>query len=83
MMMTSDSIMTNNSSVFPLILSTVRLIPKTRHARNRVREHGELGEVIQIRSSSFCTITADGDWRWIDVPVDKDFDWLPLREKSS
>ena len=53
----------------------IKLIPKTRHGKNRVREHGDITVVTIIRPSSFCTETPDKDWRWIDNNNDKDFDW--------
>ena len=54
---------------------TIKLIPKTRHGKNRVREHGELATVIHMRTVSFCVETPDKDWRWIDTKDDEHFKW--------
>ena len=54
---------------------TIKLIPKTRHGKNRVHEHGDVGTISNIRSASFLSITPDGDWRWIDLSDDRDFNW--------
>jgi hypothetical protein len=59
----------------PKLFDVVKLIPKTRHAKNRVHEHGDMADVIQIRKTSFCAMASDGDWRWVDVPNDRDFLW--------
>ena len=53
----------------------IKLIPKTRHGKNRVHEHGNTATVKHMRTSSFCVETADKDWRWIDNDDDRDFDW--------
>jgi len=53
----------------------IRLIPKTRHAKNRVREHGEITIITIIRDSNFCTEIPGKDWRWIDNTNDIHFDW--------
>ena len=53
----------------------IRLIPKTRHGKNRVREHGDITVVTMIRSSNFCTEIPGKDWRWIDNVDDLNFDW--------
>ncbi len=53
----------------------IRLIPKTRHGKNRVREHGDITVVTIIKSSSFCTEIPGKDWRWIDISNDLNFDW--------
>ena len=55
----------------------IRLIPKTRHGKNRVNEHGDFAIVIHIKESMFCVSTPDGDWRWIDRWNDSDenFSW--------
>ena len=53
----------------------IKLIPKTRPGKNRVREHGDTAVVVHMRTASFCTETPDKDWRWIDNNNDKDFDW--------
>ena len=54
---------------------TVELIPKTRHGKNRVREHGETTTVVHMRTASFCVETPDKDWRWIDNVNDLNFEW--------
>ena len=54
---------------------TVELIPKTRHGKNRVHEHGNTAKVVHMKPSSFSVETPDGAWRWIDFSDDRDFDW--------
>tara|TARA_Y100000310_G_scaffold263349_1_gene273528 strand:- start:341 stop:529 length:189 start_codon:yes stop_codon:yes gene_type:complete len=54
---------------------TIKLIPKTRHGKNRVREHGETTTVVHMRTASFCVETPDKDWRWIDNVNDLNFEW--------
>ena len=44
---------------------TIELIPKTRHGKNRVHEHGNTAKVVHMKPSSFSVETPDGDWRWI------------------
>ena len=58
----------------------IRLIPKTRHGKNRVREHGDSAVVIHVKPASFYTETPDKDWRWIDNNNDKNFDWEILND---
>ena len=59
---------------------TIKLIPKTRHGKNRAREHGNTASVVHMRSGSFCVETPDKDWRWVDNDNDKDFDWELIGE---
>ena len=54
---------------------TIKLIPITRHGKNRVHEHGDTATVTIIRPSSFCVETPDNDWRWIDNVNDLNFNW--------
>ena len=58
---------------------TIKLIPITRHGKNRVREHGEIATVIHLGSvsipKSFCVETPDKDWRWIDNVNDLNFEF--------
>ncbi len=54
---------------------TIKLIPKTRHGKNRVHEHGNTASVVHMKTSSISVETPDGDWRWIDLSDDRDFDW--------
>ena len=54
---------------------TIKLIPKPRHGKHRVHEHGATAVVVHMRTAQFCTETPDKDWRWIDITEDKDFDW--------
>ena len=54
---------------------TIKLIPKTRHGKNRVHEHGDIGTISIIRSASFLSKAPDKYWRWIDITEDEDFDW--------
>ena len=53
----------------------IKLIPKTRHGKNRVREHGDITVVTFIRESRFCAEIPGKDWRWIDNNDDLNFDW--------
>ena len=59
----------------------VRLSGKTRHGKNRIREHGDLAEVAHIDGvlnalKKFCVIHKHGDsWRWIDIPNDEHMNW--------
>ena len=53
----------------------IKLIPITRHGKNRVREHGDTAVVIHIKPARFSTETPDKDWRWIDNSNDINFDW--------
>ena len=46
---------------------TIKLIPITRHGKNRVQEQ------TIIRTSSFCVETPDNDCRWIDNVNDLNF----------
>ena len=54
---------------------TIKLIPITRHGKNRVREHGETATVVHMRTTRFCVETPDKDWRWIDNVNDLNFEW--------
>ena len=38
---------------------TIKLIPKTRHGKNRVHQHGDIAEVVGIRESMFSVNTPD------------------------
>ena len=59
----------------------IRLSGKTRHGKNRIREHGDLAEVAHIDGvlnamKKFCVIHRHGDsWRWIDIPEDEHMNW--------
>jgi len=56
----------------------LRLSGRTRHGKNRLREHGSVVEVIHLRlhESKFCVNHKDGDsWRWIDIPEDEHMEW--------
>ena len=56
----------------------LRLSGRTRHGKNRIREHGSLVEVIHLRldERKFCVTHRDGDsWRWIDIPEDEHMEW--------
>ena len=51
------------------------LKPKTRHARNRVREHGANTKVIHLKTGQFCVTHLDGDsWRWVEIQNDEHFE---------
>ena len=58
----------------------LRLTGKTRHGKNRIRENGDLWEVItidgqesSILSTKVCVTPLSGteNWRWIDLPSDE------------
>ena len=57
----------------------LQLVPRTRHAKNRVREHGCQVKVTIVKSDQFCCMHMDGEkenpdiWRWI--AHNDDFDW--------
>ena len=59
----------------------VRLSGKTRHGKNRIREHGDLAVVCHIDGvlnalHKFCVTHKHGDsWRWIDIPNDEHMNW--------
>ena len=70
----------NDKSIF--VGDAVRLSGKTRHGKNRIRENGDMWEVITIdgKESSFlstkiCVVPmAEGrreNWRWLDLPEDE------------
>ena len=40
---------------------TIKLIPKTRHGKNRVHEHGNTASVDHMKTSRFSVETPDGD----------------------
>jgi len=54
----------------------IELIPKTRHAKNRIRENGSTCKVIQIRGDRFCVrhLNMFDAWRWIETNDDPDWD---------
>ena len=66
----------------------VRLSGKTRHGKNRIREHGDLAEVAHIDGvlnavSKFCVIHKHGDsWRWIDLPEDEHMNWKMVEKND-
>ena len=54
----------------------IRLSGKTRHGKNRIREHGDVTEVVFTRENKFCVTHKHGDsWRWIDLPEDEHMNW--------
>ena len=70
----------NDKSIF--VGDAVRLSGKTRHGKNRIRENGDMWEVITIdgKDSSvlftkICVVPmAEGrreNWRWLDLPEDE------------
>ena len=70
----------NDKSIF--VGDAVRLSGKTRHGKNRIRENGDMWEVITIdgKESSvlptkICVVPmAEGrrdNWRWLDLPEDE------------
>ena len=70
----------NDKSIF--VGDAVRLSGKTRHGKNRIRENGDMWEVITIDgkdssvpSTKICVVPmAEGrreNWRWLDLPEDE------------
>ena len=70
----------NDKSIF--VGDAVRLSGKTRHGKNRIRENGDMCEVITIDgkessvlSTKICVVPmAEGrreNWRWLDLPEDE------------
>ena len=73
----------NDKSIF--VGDAVRLSGKTRHGKNRIRENGDMREVITIDgkdssvlSTKICVVPmAEGrreNWRWLDLPEDEHMD---------
>ena len=60
--------------------SRVKLIPKTRHARAVVSQHGDTARVILVKESMVCVTTPDGNWRWLTRwnDADEHFSWEVL-----
>ena len=62
----------------------IKLTGITNHGRNRIREHGELWEVLELppgvvkmsHKPKFPSIKSvkTGEWRWLD---DTNFVWFP------
>ena len=61
----------------------VKLFGKTRHGKNRIRENGDMWEVIQVdgQDSSIlptkvcvAPLSGSGNWRWIDLVDDRDME---------
>ena len=70
----------NDKSIF--VGDAVRLSGKTRHGKNRIRENGDMWEVIiidgkesSVVSTKICVVPmAEGrreNWRWLDLPEDE------------
>ena len=70
----------NDKSIF--VGDAVRLSGKTRHGKNRIRENGDMWEVITIDgkessvlSTKICVVPmAEGrreNWRWLDLAEDE------------
>jgi len=70
----------NDKSIF--VGDAVRLSGKTRHGKNRIRENGDMWEVITIDgkeisvlSTKICVVPmSEGrreNWRWLDLPEDE------------
>ena len=61
--------------------SRVKLIPKTRHARGAVSQHGDTARVVLVKESMVCVETPDGNWRWLtrwNAAADEHFSWEVL-----
>ena len=70
----------NDKSIF--VGDAVRLSGKTRPGKNRIRENGDMWEVITIDgkdssvlSTKICVVPMAEDrrenWRWLDLPEDE------------
>ena len=70
----------NDKSIF--VGDAVRLSGKTRHGKNRIRENGDMWEVITIDGKERSVLStkicvgpmAEGrreNWRWLDLPEDE------------
>ena len=70
----------NDKSIF--VGDAVRLSGKTRHGKNRIRENGDMWEVItndgkesSVLSTKICVVPmTEGrreNWRWLDLPEDE------------
>ena len=57
----------------------------TRHGKNRIRENGEMWEVITVDGADSSLLTTKvcvaplmesrrSEWRWVDVPEDRDME---------
>ena len=68
----------------PFIDEVIELMPKTRHAKNRVNENGSLCKVIQRKGTRICLqhINNTDAWRWIEAKNDPDFDIARWGEHS-
>lgn len=55
----------------------VKLKGVSRHGKNRVREQGEFWHIVEIRDSRMHLhdLADNGNWRWVDISDDKDFEW--------
>ena len=73
----------NDKSIF--VGDAVRLSGKTRHGKNRIRENGDMWRVINVDGAEssllvtkICVIPLDisrrSEWRWIDLPEDRDME---------
>ena len=55
----------------------ITLMGKTKHGKNRIKEHGEKWEIRKININKlFLHSLIDDDIRWIERDFDKDFDIL-------
>ena len=70
----------NDKSIF--VGDAVRLSGKTRHGKNRIRENGDMWEVItfdgkesSVLSTKICVVPMAEErrenWRWLDLPEDE------------
>ena len=73
----------NDKSIF--VGDAVRLSGITRHGKNRIRENGDMWQVINVDGAEssllvtkICVIPLDvsrrSEWRWIDLPEDRDME---------
>lgn len=60
----------------------VKLTGKSRHGKNRVREHGDVVQVKFVKADEFSTTAKDGDWRWIKKRDDPNFIWEILSNEG-
>ena len=61
----------------------------TRHGKNRIRENGDMWEILAVdgqNSSILATkvslmpLSGTGNWRWVDVPDDRDMEIVEIIE---
>ena len=61
--------------MIPAIGEQVSLIPKTRYAKNKVHEHGEIWKVIDLKTKVLFS-NLEGVWLLLESLKDKDMRWV-------